>query len=120
MKFTAEMIAKAKEAKSAAELLDLAKANGIAMTEKEADEYFAKLNAEGELADAELDNVAGGGCGGGGLDIKSKDPRCPKCGNWLYLVRTDWDAAGDHDLFTCHTCNKNYKHYWTGDKWTNA
>lgn len=62
--FNAEMIQKAKGAKSAHELLELAKAEGIDITADEATTYFAQLNPESsELADDELDGVSGGGCG---------------------------------------------------------
>lgn len=61
--FNAEMIEKAKAAKSAEELLALAKANGVEMTEDEAATYFAQLNPKsGELDDDDLDAVAGGAC----------------------------------------------------------
>lgn len=61
--FNAEMIEKAKVAKSAEELLEIAKAEGINITVDEAATYFAQLNPEGaELSDTELDNVSGGGC----------------------------------------------------------
>ena len=60
---TPEMIEKAKAAKTAEELLELAKANGVEMTADEAKTYFAQLNPKsGELDDDDLDNVAGG-CG---------------------------------------------------------
>lgn len=62
MKFSKEMIEQAKELKSVEELLSFAKENGIEYTKDEAEEYFAKLHKSGELADDELDNVAGG-CG---------------------------------------------------------
>ena len=58
-----EMIEKAKVAKTAEELLEIAKANNIDMTADEAATYFAQLNPKsGELDDDELDNVSGGGC----------------------------------------------------------
>lgn len=39
------------------------KKTGIGVTEENAKKYFAKYNvSSGELADEELDNVAGGGC----------------------------------------------------------
>ena len=61
--FTPEMIEKAKAAKSAEELLEIAKANGVEMTADEAATYFAQLNPKsGELDDDDLDNVAGGAC----------------------------------------------------------
>ena len=64
----AEMIEKAKVAKSAEELLEIAKANNIEMTADEAAAYFAQLNPKfGELSDDDLDAVAGGrgGCSEG-------------------------------------------------------
>ena len=57
---TSELIAKAKAAKSAEELLALAKENKVELTEEEAKTYFAQLNANGALSDDELDAVAGG------------------------------------------------------------
>ena len=58
---TPEMIEKAKAAKSAEELLALAKANGVEMTADEAKTYFAQLNPKsGELNDDDLDLVSGG------------------------------------------------------------
>ena len=60
---TPEMIEKAKAAKSAEELLALAKENGVEMTADEAKSYFAQLNPKsGELDDNDLDNVVGGAC----------------------------------------------------------
>ena len=60
MQFSKELIEKAKTAKSAEELLELAKAENIELTEEEAAKAFAELNKAGELSDEELDNVAGG------------------------------------------------------------
>ena len=57
-----ELIAKAKEAKSAEELLSLAKENAIELTGEQAKEYYDRLHTTGELADDELDSVSGGGC----------------------------------------------------------
>ena len=57
------MIEKARTAKSAEELLELAKANNIEMTAEEAKTYFAQLGPKsGELNDDDLDAVSGGGC----------------------------------------------------------
>lgn len=60
MKFSNEMIEKAKTAKSAEELLELAKAENINFTPEQADKVYAELHKTGELSDDELDNVAGG------------------------------------------------------------
>ena len=63
MKFSNEMIEKAKTAKSAEELLEMAKTEKIELTEEEAVKAFAELHKMGELSYEELDNVAGG-CAG--------------------------------------------------------
>ncbi len=60
--FTPELIEKAKRAKSAEELMTLAKENGVDISEDEARKYFDKLNKSGELSDDELNSVSGGGC----------------------------------------------------------
>ena len=91
-KFTAGLIEKAKQAKSAGELLAIAKKNGFELTEDEAKNYFEKLNASGALSDEELDNVSGG------------------CGDYSYK-RTS---------MTCMKCQKNIvsvTNKKTGEKW---
>ena len=57
--FRAEMIQKAKVAKSANELFELAKAEGIDITEDEARKYFEQINLL-DLDDELLDTVSGG------------------------------------------------------------
>ena len=97
--FNAEMIEKAKTAKSAEELLELAKANGVEMTADEAATYFAQLNPKsGELDDDDLDTVAGGACAdsndndnpavriGDTVQITSGEA-CPTCGGKIGIVR---------------------------------
>ena len=89
--FNTEMIEKARTAKSAEELLELAKANNVEMTADEAKTYFAQLNPKsGELNDDDLDAVAGGGCNDDERQRENEDKVihtivCPKCGalgNW--------------------------------------
>ena len=86
--FTKKRIA---EAKSAEDLVALAKENGIEMTAEEAAKYFADFHKEGELSDEELSNVAGGGCGEdphdphddyptGSCFLYTSDTKCPVCG----------------------------------------
>ena len=60
MKISKELLEKAKTAKTAEELLAMAKAEKIELTEEEAAKAFEKLHKTGELSDEELDNVAGG------------------------------------------------------------
>ena len=59
MKLTQEMIEKAREVKTAEELLLLAKENGIEMTADEAQTYFEQINAN-KLDDDLLEGVSGG------------------------------------------------------------
>lgn len=82
-----ELLEQAKKAKSAEELMSLAKENGMELTKEEAEAYFVQLNKSGELSDEELDNVAGGGC-------HNKDGR---------LVVTVWYNCSD---FTCKKCGR--------------
>ena len=63
MKISKELLKKAKTAKSAEELLEMAKAEHIELTAEQATKALAKMNKNSELSDEELDNVAGGGGG---------------------------------------------------------
>ena len=105
---TPELIAKAKAAKSAQELLELAKANNVELTEEEAKTYFEQLNANGAVSDDELGAVAGGGSLG--LSCPSEDEAeekvvkngtnartCPHCGATI-LKRPG--------PYTCPKCGK--------------
>lgn len=72
--FNSELLEKAKAANSVEELLVLAKGNGMTLTEERAKAYFEQLHpTSGELADEELENVAGGGCGGGESGLREDD-----------------------------------------------
>lgn len=57
-----EMKSAASRAKSAEELLTLAKENGIELTEEQAANYLRQTGKSGEISDDELDIVFGGGC----------------------------------------------------------
>ena len=103
---TPEMIEKAKAAKSAEDLLALAKENNVEMTADEAKTYFAQLNPKsGELDDDDLDNVAGGAGGcqtfeeqglidGTKVRVTSAD-RCPVCGGniGIWIGPLNYDDA---------------------------
>ena len=91
--FNQELLEKAKQTKSAGELLALAKENGMEMTEEQANVYFAQLHpTSGELSDEELDNVAGGGCsvkvGGHKYTVVSSGV---SCFNGCYQNGMFWD-----------------------------
>ena len=87
MKFTEEQLAKMKAAKTAEELIAIAKAEGIEASEDEIKAQFSMLHSEGVLADEELDNVAGGGCGG-------TEKRYPKEGDRVRIKSECKEYAG--------------------------
>ena len=117
---------KAKTAGSAQELLNIAKAEGVAMTEEQAEELFDLFHPQtGELSDNELLSVSGGGCGGGEKEtnykkIHSTDPaciyyQCDRCKGGQYshtatcriaINALDPDSSGLGRLFynTCYGC----------------
>ena len=63
MNVSKELLEKAKTAKTAEELIEMAKEENIELTVEQAAKAFDELNKTGELSDEELDNVAGGGGG---------------------------------------------------------
>ena len=67
-KITREMIEKAKQCKTADELIALAKNEGIEITRVEAEAYLAELENI-ELDSKALDKVAGGSCYGDCGDV---------------------------------------------------
>ena len=113
MNFNAEIIEKAKVAKTAEELYEIAKANNIEMTADEAATYFAQLNSKnGELSDDDLDNVAGGACEkyDGNTDV-GKTVRvigdsCSKCGGTTGTL--EWSEYFHTLRIKCNTCKQMY------------
>ena len=81
MNISKELLEKAKQAKTAEELLELAKTENINFTAEEAAKAFDGLNKNGELSDEELDNVSGG-CGSG-------DEPLFAVGQWVYVRATN-------------------------------
>ena len=57
---TEEMFKKLTEAKTAEELIAIAKEYGKELTKEQADEMLKPADADGELSDDDLDSVAGG------------------------------------------------------------
>ena len=60
MNISKELIEKAIQAKTAEELIEMAKAENIELSAEQAAKAFAELHKAGELSDEELDNVSGG------------------------------------------------------------
>ena len=93
MNISNELLEKAKKAKSAEELLEMAKAENIELTAVEAAKAFAELHKSGELLDDELDNVAGG-CSD---DPESEEPKKPvnkfNVGDRVYITPRYYTAT---------------------------
>ena len=98
MKFTKELIEIAKTAKSAEELAELAKKNGVEISADEAKKCFDKLNTEGVLSDEELENAAGGLIWDAYTDIY-----CKKC-DWT----TKWSGRWTEKAYAgpCPVCGE--------------
>lgn len=60
LNLTPDMLAQARSASSAEELMTFAQANGVTLNEHDAATAFAALHAEGTLADEELVSISGG------------------------------------------------------------
>ena len=61
MNFTKEMMKQAVKAASAEELLEMAKGEGVKLTETEAEQYYNFMHGSGRtLSDEELSQIAGG------------------------------------------------------------
>lgn len=99
-----ELIIKAKAAKSVEELLELAKASNVELSEEQAKDYFAKLNpTKGELSDDELDDVSGGGCG------ESKTKYCPNCNSELRMISEGTGNFSMKFYYLCDSCGYKEK-----------
>ena len=99
-----ELITKAKAAKSVEELLELAKASNVELSDEQAKEYFAKLNpTKGELSDDELNDVSGGGCG------ESKTKYCPNCNSELRMISEGTGNFSMKFYYLCDSCGYKEK-----------
>ena len=111
--FTPELLAQARTAETPEALTAMAAEHGVPLTPEEAQAYFNQFHQTGELADEELDNVAGGkGCMNGGKMVVTVGTRCAnrienwmcvKCGKGAIL---EWDYDGSqHHQTEIHRCN---------------
>ena len=84
---TEEQIAKLRECKNSEEMLQLAKAEGIELTEEQ------------------LEAVSGGTCG-----PKEKDKTCPVCGCDTLIIEEEEINSRDVTMYTCPKCNHHWQH----------
>ncbi len=96
MELNDKLLEKAKTAKTLEEFTAVAKENGFELTAEEAKTYFAQLNPKtGELADDELDNVAGGRkCGTIYKDHRPVVTGINKCELFWRARNPDWKGKG--------------------------
>lgn len=99
-KMVMELIGEAKKAKSVEALLELAKEKDIKLEKDRAQELFDSWHGTKELADDELDNVSGGGCGG--------RKGCPNCGSSNYRYEKNPVGIGESYMARCGDCD----HIW--------
>lgn len=102
-----DVMEKAKAASNAEEFLALAAENGITLSPEEAERYFTLLNQEKdgspdgcELADEELDNVAGGSSCVGGRTYSDEWPYC--------LITTAFNSCSHWKLSQDYTINARW------------
>lgn len=102
----------ARGASSPEEVVDIARSEGFGLSLDNARVFFDSLQhepSEGELADEELDDVAGG-CGGSG---GSTDPRvCPYCGSSNTVAAGMEKRGSGYTYFyrTCKACLRRYSY----------
>lgn len=101
MKYSNKLIEKAKTAKSAEELLAMAKTENIELSADDAAKAFAELHKTGKLSDEELDNVAGGLC---------VTVTCPHCNSTNVSRATTSKAVQDSGMqnYVCNDCKKHF------------
>lgn len=102
-----ELMERARGAKSPEELLALAKELGVEMTAAEAEETFSLLHKKGELADNELENVAGGGCD---TTVDGKDYRVVTSG--LTCINGQYAYYRDKNAQYLNTSNMDLRSTW--------
>ena len=108
IEITTELLEKARMAKSADEIAAIAREQGIDMSADDAETTYAMLHeAEGEISDDELDNVAGGGgCG------ESPNKPC-ECGEQFHRTGSQvyhGEADGQHftQYYKCVKCGRSW------------
>lgn len=96
-----ELVRQALECTTEEDLVNLAEANNIQLTDEEAGQLFQLMQTEfGELPGSELDGVTGGFSKT--EEIVGLDTRCPSCGSdkWAVMI-------GSQDFF-CLKCRRTY------------
>ena len=109
MTFTNEQIIKAKSAKTAEELLRVAKAENVELTEEQAKTYFTELTRQCELSDDELNAVAGGSKSPQEYNVQANwAPDGCGCGSFSRMYWNEKDQCGNCFHFDRNEPNSLY------------
>ena len=104
---TKELMEQAAKCQTAEELFALAKENGIELTAEQAETYLAERK-DGEIADAEMDAVAGGKKPGGGGRLCEDYKNSPNC----FLTTAVCEYLGKADDCEELTTLRAYRDNW--------
>lgn len=103
-----ELFLKAKEAKSAEDILKIAQENGLEVSPEDAEKFILMQSAKGEVSDDTLDSVTGGAAYtvfGGYLIVTNFHEcdrwQCEKCGGSRFEYT---NVASDSGYATAHKC----------------
>ena len=114
MVFSNDMIAKARKATSADDLLNMASLNGISMSKSEAEEYYSFLHTPQELDENDLDAVVGGVDEGKWDTVTTPSPTTPPKPSPKYSngqkIRINTYPAGNNEFVieTIGAYDENY------------
>ncbi len=121
-----ELIEKARQADSPEEIMKIAEENDIYMVKEEAEMIYKQLHTSGEVADDELQSVAGGCTGKDGKTIVTSGCKCfngnyyPKINSRLGVATAEafwYDFSSDGCCGRCvHLEIKNGTGYCDGEK----
>ena len=108
MKITSEMLEKAKTVEPVEEFIRLATEKEVEVTEEQIRRFYAMNHNSGELADDELNNVAGGWCYNDGRPVITVGEQhdcfvCAECGDTI--EDSHYDMYGY--MHMCHYKNRN-------------
>ena len=119
MNISNELLKKAKAAKTAEELAEMAKAEGIELSTEESAKVFANLCKSGELSDEELDNVSGGCGGGSGKPTPAGGQNSREMVTFRYIVGQEVEIFNNYSLSTRTTRHKilerKVEEYWSDE-----
>lgn len=115
MSLSEEMIEKkAKEAKSAEDLLNIAKESGAEITLEEAQQIFDEIKKPADVSDDELDTITGGAGEALIRESKKNGAVCSKCGADLEVEIKKAFLGFSSKKSVCKVCGKTVSSLFRG------